>query len=526
MSKQLNQLVDQKFLLKIIQNSFQNNQISIQEVEKLGGLSNYNFKLLLQQSKDNDQILQLVYKKYTNYFNILIDRQIEKLVASNIQKYLYSNINVIYLDENQRIQQFIDKQNIPVLQITGQISIFMQIAEQIAKFHSFTSQVFTQQKQELQKIQQINEKYENHTQNRCKLNIEKLFQPIVLSQLENATKNSKIVNNAQKKEIFQIINTLKDANFQDLILNKIPSKTSQKLVYAHNDLNSTNFLYNQKPNSQNNQKQNQNQKQNNFFSSSSSHSSFSSSSFFSLNNRKTASDQTDSENISQNSAENREKSENQQDNQNNQEYQQNQEKLKKFENEIQIIDYEFVGLNYRFYEFGNFFNEITWDYEYPEKPYFTIDPSKYPSEKAQKFFFAYYLINYDQKCENSESFSNQFFVLNEEKLSDIKQKLQSFILENEEKIDNYDQFYQELYQIIIEAVFDNPNQQVQQQLKLNFEKEITDLIYESSIGQMYSQLFWLEIGILSLAFPDLDFDFYLYIQQRHTQLQKQIQIFQ
>lgn len=60
--------------------------------------------------------------------------------------------------------------------------------------------------------------------------------------------------------------------------------------------------------------------------------------------------------------------------------------------QIHIIDYEFAGLNYRAFEFGNFFSELQWTYSSPTAPYFEVTEARYPSESAQKDFFSFYLL--------------------------------------------------------------------------------------------------------------------------------------
>lgn len=46
---------------------------------------------------------------------------------------------------------------------------------------------------------------------------------------------------------------------------------------------------------------------------------------------------------------------------------------------LKLIDYEFAGFNYRSFEFGNFFNELTWNYELDEPPYFQVNENNYPT---------------------------------------------------------------------------------------------------------------------------------------------------
>ncbi len=46
-----------------------------------------------------------------------------------------------------------------------------------------------------------------------------------------------------------------------------------------------------------------------------------------------------------------------------------------------FIDYEFSGFGSRAYEFGNLFNELTWDYEFPQDPFFSIKEENFPSEQ-------------------------------------------------------------------------------------------------------------------------------------------------
>jgi hypothetical protein len=56
-----------------------------------------------------------------------------------------------------------------------------------------------------------------------------------------------------------------------------------------------------------------------------------------------------------------------------------------------LIDYEYAGLNYRGFEFGNLFCEFCFDYNHAEAPYFLYTPEQYPSRDTQARFFREYL---------------------------------------------------------------------------------------------------------------------------------------
>ena len=55
--------------------------------------------------------------------------------------------------------------------------------------------------------------------------------------------------------------------------------------------------------------------------------------------------------------------------------------------EIHFIDYEFSGLNFLGYEFGNLFNELASEYE----PEFQFFEERIPKEKIMVQFLGHYL---------------------------------------------------------------------------------------------------------------------------------------
>lgn len=61
------------------------------------------------------------------------------------------------------------------------------------------------------------------------------------------------------------------------------------------------------------------------------------------------------------------------------------------ETRLALIDYEYAGMNFRGFEFGNLFCEFTFDYHHPTAPYFRFCPEKYPSIEIQRNFFTAYL---------------------------------------------------------------------------------------------------------------------------------------
>ena len=57
-----------------------------------------------------------------------------------------------------------------------------------------------------------------------------------------------------------------------------------------------------------------------------------------------------------------------------------------------LLDYEYAGVNYRAFEFGNFFNEQLWDYEVKTEPFFAFRKQLYPEKHKRELFFAHYIL--------------------------------------------------------------------------------------------------------------------------------------
>ena len=63
-------------------------------------------------------------------------------------------------------------------------------------------------------------------------------------------------------------------------------------------------------------------------------------------------------------------------------------------NMVTLIDYELCGYNYRCYDIGSYFNELSYINNYDKYPGFFIDSTKIPKIKKQKLFVKMYLNNY------------------------------------------------------------------------------------------------------------------------------------
>ena len=60
---------------------------------------------------------------------------------------------------------------------------------------------------------------------------------------------------------------------------------------------------------------------------------------------------------------------------------------------LELIDYEYAGLNYRGFEFGNLFCEFGFNNQATVEPFFTFDAAKCPSEAVMRDMFAVYAAN-------------------------------------------------------------------------------------------------------------------------------------
>lgn len=65
-------------------------------------------------------------------------------------------------------------------------------------------------------------------------------------------------------------------------------------------------------------------------------------------------------------------------------------KERKNSGRLTLIDYEFVGYNYRCFDLATFFNELATNLDYPKYPYFELNYSKFPTFDFQKKFVEYY----------------------------------------------------------------------------------------------------------------------------------------
>mmetsp|Transcript_38389 Transcript_38389/g.34191 ORF Transcript_38389/g.34191 Transcript_38389/m.34191 type:complete len:101 (+) Transcript_38389:671-973(+) len=66
--------------------------------------------------------------------------------------------------------------------------------------------------------------------------------------------------------------------------------------------------------------------------------------------------------------------------------------IRKDDDGIILIDYEYAAYNFRGYDIGNMFRESLFDYNHPEPPYFKVYPEYYPSDEELKEFLRYYIV--------------------------------------------------------------------------------------------------------------------------------------
>ena len=69
---------------------------------------------------------------------------------------------------------------------------------------------------------------------------------------------------------------------------------------------------------------------------------------------------------------------------------------------VKVIDYDYVGYNFRAFEFGNFFNELMIDNYYEDPPYFKIDEADYPSKEYRRRFVTEYMKGINDEEEGVE----------------------------------------------------------------------------------------------------------------------------
>jgi thiamine kinase-like enzyme len=61
---------------------------------------------------------------------------------------------------------------------------------------------------------------------------------------------------------------------------------------------------------------------------------------------------------------------------------------------LRLIDFEYSGMCYQAFDIANYFVECTIDYLHKQFPYYSVDPTKYPTEYDQRLFCAIYLSEY------------------------------------------------------------------------------------------------------------------------------------
>jgi thiamine kinase-like enzyme len=59
--------------------------------------------------------------------------------------------------------------------------------------------------------------------------------------------------------------------------------------------------------------------------------------------------------------------------------------------DVMFIDYEYAEYNFRGFDIGNMYKEATFDYYYPQAPYFQIIRSNFPDDEELRDFVRYYL---------------------------------------------------------------------------------------------------------------------------------------
>jgi len=141
-------------------------------------------------------------------------------------------------------------------------------------------------------------------------------------------------------------------------------------------------------------------------------------------------------------------------------------------NKFQLIDYEYSDYNYRGYDIANLFNETMFEYDLEEAPHYSLDESKYPSDKDLRDFIKFYL----------------FF---------SKYDGEDFDLESILKHDSYrDEYVQKRNE------------------KEAFDKEAEEIFQEVKVCAMFSHYFWSIWGIIMSYDGDFKFDHVHYATKR------------
>jgi len=141
--------------------------------------------------------------------------------------------------------------------------------------------------------------------------------------------------------------------------------------------------------------------------------------------------------------------------------------VRKDNNQIILIDYEYAAYNFRGYDIGNMFKESTFDYTFPNAPYFQVLDSYFPFDEELREFIQYYIVFSDLKDEHQKKYAARF-VSDSDLLSEYVEKTYS-----------------------PEA----------------FEHRVNKIFREAKIGVMLSHYYWMIWAIKMCKTPDSDFDY-------------------
>jgi len=140
--------------------------------------------------------------------------------------------------------------------------------------------------------------------------------------------------------------------------------------------------------------------------------------------------------------------------------------------DVIFIDYEYASYNFRGYDIGNTFREATFDYGYPETPYFKIVDENFPNDEELRDFMRYYIVFTDLKKEEGERIGEDLLT-NDEAMKTLLEK-------------NYNA----------------------EELK----KREDSLVRDTMIGVMMSAYYWAVWGLKMHKSVDVQFDYLTFVK--------------
>jgi len=154
--------------------------------------------------------------------------------------------------------------------------------------------------------------------------------------------------------------------------------------------------------------------------------------------------------------------------------------IRKEDNAVVLIDFEYGSYNFRGYDIGNMFKESTIDYSYSSAPYFQFIDSYFPSDDELREFLQYYIVYSDMPSEEQKKYGEKL-VLN--------------------------------HDLLLEYIEQNNKSQ-------EFNKRIENLFRETKIGALLSHYYWMIWAVKMCKQRQCDFDYLAFAYAKYGYYRK------